>query len=230
MTAVERPPLRFWEFLDRGLLHDLGIPALVASLVLFVCAMTLLGANISEMRTGYARVQRSNTALLQLAIINTDILRVEMIVRGYALSGDPVYLTWQKMATDAEHGRMASFDTLFVDNPAQKANVVTLKALLKTHDAYFGGLARRVTTDQAAVTAEIVAYGKKATRRSIENLLVVMRNDQMRHLAEQQHEAETRVVGAYRYAIGISILALLLGAFGFAIIIHDRRADRRSPR
>jgi hypothetical protein len=83
-----------------------------------------------------------------------------------------------------------------------------------------------VLTERAAVTAEIVEYGKKAKRKSIEELLVAMRDDQMRVLAEQQHEAETRVVDAYRYAIGISIVALLLGALGFVIVIHDRRSVR----
>ena len=232
MTAVERPrpPLRLWEFIDRGLLHELGIPALVASLVLFVCAMTLSEANISEMRSGYARVQQTNEALLQIAMVNNDILRDDMVVRGFALSGDPIYLKWQKMAKDSMRTRLGTLEKLLADDPDLRVDIVALKELVAAHIAYFDRLSQMVPTDRDRVIAEIVDYGKKVKRRPIETLLVDMRNDETRRLSELQYDAEMRVVGAYRYAIAISSLALLLGAFGFALVIHDRRAGRRSTR
>jgi len=228
MTVVERsrPPLRLGEFLDRGFLRELGIPALVASLVLFVCAMTLLGANISEMRAGYARVQQTNEVLLQIAMTNNDILRDDMVVRGYALSGDPIYLKWQKMAKDAMRTRLVSLDKLLADDPDQHAEMQVLKKMVDSHIAYFDRLAGLVPTDRSQVIAEIVDYGKKVKRGPIENMLAHLRIDETQRLAERQSDAEMRVVGAYRYAIAISVVALLLGAFGFAILIHSRRSAR----
>ena len=217
---------RFWEFLDRGLFHDLGVPALVASLVLFVSALTLLGANVSELRASYARVHQANEALLQMATINADILRIEMTVRGYALSGDPQYIVWQKMAADALDGRLAKLEVLVADDNDERTDIAALKKLLQSHRAYFESMARLVPTDRSRVVVEMVDYSKKVKRRPIENLLSDMRVDEARVLAREEQEAEVRVVNAYRYAIGISTVALLLGAIGFALILHDRRSAR----
>lgn len=227
MTIAANRQTRFWEFLDQGLFQELGIPVLIVSLVLFVSAMTLLGANVSELRSGYARVQQTNAALLQIANLNNDILRDDMIVRGYALSGDPIYLTWQTMAKKAMNARLVALDKLLADDPDQHAEMQELKELVAAHIATFDRLAGLVPTDRARVIAEIVDYGKKVKRRPIENMLAHLRGDQSERLAERQSGAETRVVNAYRYAIGISSLALLLGAIGFALVIHDRRAGRR---
>ncbi len=226
MSIARHSHRRFWDFLDQGLFRELGIPALVVSLVLFVSAMTLLGANVSELRTGYGRVQQTNEALLQIAMVNADILRIEMTVRGYALSGDPDYLTWQKMATDGMRTRLDALAKLVHDDPDEQADIVALNKLLVAHNAYFDRMAKLVPTDKAQVVAEMVDYSKKVKRRPIENLLADMRTDEARRLTEQEHQAETRVISAYRYAIGISSLALLLGGFGFALILHDRRRRR----
>ncbi len=227
MSMAGQRQARFWEFLERGGFQELGVPTLVVSLVLFVSAMTLLGANVSELRSGYARVQQTNAVLLEIAMVNADILRVEMTVRGYALSGDPNYLTWLKMEKGAQHSRVVTLDKLIGDDPDERADIALLTKLLDAHAAYFQRMAQLVPTDRERVIAEMVDYSKKVKRRPIENLLVDMRNDETRRLAEQQHEAERRVVSAYHYAIGISSLALLLGAIGFALVIRDRRAGRR---
>lgn len=225
MAAGKR--IRFWDFLERGLLRELGVPALAASLVLFVSAMTLLGANVSALRSAYAQVQTTNQALLEMAMMNSDILRIEMTVRGYALSGDPDYLVWQKMSEDTIDTRIATFDKLVRDDPDELRDVTKLKTLLASHRAYFRAMAQMVPTNRDRVVAEMVDYSKKVKRRPIEALLSDMRDDETRRLATQQHEAETRVVAAYRYAIGLSSIALLLGAIGFALILSDRRAGRR---
>jgi CHASE3 domain sensor protein len=105
-----------------------------------------------------------------------------------------------------------------------------LKKLLDAHAAYFERMAQLVPTDRNQVIAEMVDYSKKVKRRPIEDQLVDMRNDETHRLGEQQHLAETRAVNAYRYAIGISTLALLLGAIGFALVIRDRRTGRSDGR
>lgn len=225
MWAIDqqRPSRRLRDLIEHGFFHELGIPALVASLVLFVCAMTLLGANVSELRAAYARVQQTNEALLQIATINTDMLRVEMVVRGYALSGDPVYLAWLKESRSHVGTRLRTLHAMVQDDAVLAQKSTRLQSLLNQHGDYFDHLAKRVVPEREAVIAEIVDYGKKVKRRPIEDQFTALRNDLMRILADKQHETEARVVGAYRYAIGISTIALLLGAFGFAIVIHDRR-------
>jgi len=227
MTFDRNHRSRLWEFLEHGLLSELGVPALIVSLVLFTSAMVLLGANLSELRTGYARLQRSNEALVQLAMVNTDILRVEMTARGYVLSGDPAYLVWLKMARDGVHQRLGTLDAVFSDDEDQRGDARMLRRLVDAQNDYFESLTRRMAGEREAVIAEIVDYSKKVKRRPIENLLTDLRGDELREIAVRQVEAERRVVGAYRYAIGISSLALIFGALGFALILHDRRTRRR---
>lgn len=217
---------RIGEFLDQGLFRELGVPALAVSLVLFVSAMTLLGANLSELRASNGRVQQTNEVILQLAMVNTDILRIEMTVRGYALSGDPDYFTWLKMAEEADRARLDALEKEASGDADERSDVTTLKRLLAAQSAYFNQLIQRLATDRAGVIAEIVDYSKKVKRRPIENLLANMRDDQMRRLREQQQVAEDRVVDAYRYAIAISSLALVFGAAGFALILSARRRQR----
>lgn len=223
MTMLATPRSRFWDVLDAGILREMGLPMLVVSFVLFVSAMTLLSANVSELRQGYVRVQQSNEALLELESVNNDILRIEMTVRGYILSGDPIYLTWKQLGTSAMHDRVATFDSVFGRDPDQMANVKKLRALLIEHGAFFDSLAKRVPTDRERVIAEIVAYGRRIGRRNIENQLLMMRAREMKELGQQEVLSETRVVNAYRYAIGMSAAALLLAGLGFALLVHDRR-------
>jgi CHASE3 domain sensor protein len=224
MPQAAKP--RIWEFLDQGLFRDLGVPALVASLVLFVSAMTLLGTNVSELRAGYSRVHQTNDALVQIAMINSGILRIEMTVRGYALSGDPDYLKWQKMSENELDQRVAALAKAVAGDPDERKEVAELKSLLVAHHAYFRDMAKLSTTDRDRVIAEMVDYSKKVKRRPIEALLADMRDDETRRLAEQERVAERRVVSAYRYAIAIASIALMLGGIGFALILHDRRARR----
>jgi|GEM_PF-1260785 len=222
--SLAAPRARAWDILEAGILREMGLPMLVVSLVLFVSAMTLLGANVSEMRRGYARVQQANEALLELETVNNDILRIEMTVRGYALSGDPIYLTWKQMAESGLHDRVAVFDTTFGEN--QHANVANLKHLLAEHCYFFDRLAERVPNEREAVVAAVVAYGKKVGRKGIEDLLVAMRSVEVKKLAQEQVLAENRVINAYCYAIGMSAAALLFAGFGFALLAHDRRGRR----
>lgn len=230
MSFVAPPPRRFMDTIESGLLRELGLPTLIVSLVLFVSAMMLLGANVSELRRGYARVQHSNEALLALETVENDILRVEMTLRGYILSGDPIYLTWKEMGEAQMNDQLSTVDTLIANDPVQRGNLKQLKQMLAEHCSYFEKLAKRVPTERDKVVAEIVSYSRHAGRHGIENLIVAMRASETRQLAIDQLAAENRVVSAYRYAIGMSLAALILAAIGFSLLLHDRRAARRNSR
>jgi CHASE3 domain. len=218
---------RLLDFLEAGFLRELGLPTLVVSLVLFVSAMTLLGANVSELRRSYARMQQYNETLIELEAVDNDILRVEMTVRGYILSGDPIFLTWKQMGSARLADRLSAITASFSGDPVQRANAEKLKKLLSEHGALFDNLAKRAANDRDQVVGEIVAYGRRVGRRDIENMVVTMRTRAMKELAEEQLKAETRVVNAYRYAIGMSSAALILAGIGFGLLMHDRKLARR---
>jgi len=221
--ADHRPRTRFWEFLEVGLLQQIGFPLLTVSLVLFVGAMVLMGANVSEMHRSYARVQRVNDSLLQIAMVNADILRSEMIVRGYALSGDPVYVTWKDQAERNLRNRLAALSVTFSGEPAEESQFEQLRAMLREHSATWDRLMRLVPVDRQRVVEEMVAYGKSARRAPIERLLSRLRTQETALLEQRQLLAEDQVASAYRSAVGISTLALILGSLGFAFVMQSRR-------
>jgi len=226
-TVGQRPRGRFWDVLEHGLLRGIGFPLLIVSLVMFVAAMVLLGANVSEVHRSYARVQRVNDALIQIAMVNADMLRSEMIVRGYALSDDPVYLIWQDEAKTNLRKRLAALAAAFSGQAVQQADLERLRAMLHDHDATWDRLMRLVPVDKARVVSEMVAYGKAARRTPIERLLVKLQEDEDKLLERHQRLAEDQVAGAYRSAVGFSVLALIFGALGFAFVLQGRRRQRR---
>lgn len=227
MVSRHVPP-RFWSVVRTAVIGDMGIPLLIVSLVLFVSAMVLLGANLSELRKSYTRMQSANEALVQIAMVNTDILRIEMIVRGYALVPDPLYRLWQDEAEGNEIARVAALTKTVAGDPVQEASARRLSALLAQHRAVFNGLMARLPAEKDGVGEDILQYGKQWKRGPIEMLLGDMRAEQTRHLAAAHIEAEARVLRAYRDAFAIAGLALLLGALGFALLLHGRRTARRA--
>jgi CHASE3 domain sensor protein len=224
VTMQPRPRL---SLLNPGLLKEIGLPALMVSLVLFVSAMALLGANVSEMRNSYSRVQRVNETLIQIAMVNADMLRAEMIVRGYALSGDPVYLVWKDEADGNLRKRLAALGKMFADEPAQRTDLSRLRVLLREHAGTLDNLVNMIPTDKVLVTAKIVEYGKAARRVPIEKLLLTMSARENRLLEKRQRSAEALVEEAYHSAVAISGVALILGAFGFAFVFQGARLERR---
>lgn len=227
MRFAGRLRARLIEIVETGLLRELGLPALAVSLVMFVSAMTLLSANVSELRHSYANMQRSSEALLVLETIANDVLRVEMTVRGYLLSGDEVYLTWKDLGAARMHDQLQTAANLLNDDSKQRDNLNKLSALLAGHCAYFDALAKRAPRERETVIAEIVAYGRRVGRRPIELQIAAMRSREIKELALEQRQAEKRVVGAYHSALGLSAAALLFAGIGFSLLVHDRRHKRQ---
>jgi CHASE3 domain sensor protein len=213
--------------INAGLFRDLGLPGLMASLVLFVSAMTLLGTNLSELRASYVRVRQTNEALLQIATINTTVLRVELAARGYIVSGDPEFVRRQALAHHSLQMQLVKLDEIVGADAHEHQDVVMLTKLLNEHGAYFEDLTKQVVTDRAQAIAKMLDYSRTMKRRPIDNLLAHLRNDETVRLVDLERNAERRVLLAYRCAIAISAIALMLGGFGFAMILQDRHTRRR---
>jgi CHASE3 domain sensor protein len=221
---MSRTPSKFRDFLERAGLRDVGVPTLLAAVVLFVTAMTMLSANVSAVRESYGRVQRSNSVLLDIAEINTLVMGIDMTVRGYALTDNPDFLVYEADNRDRLGIRIDHLASLASDDPAQRARIAKLRALVARHVEVFAQLSSLGPGHAKEVAAVIVDPEKRKIRYAAQNTLTAMHDGEMKRLAARQQAAEHQVSHAFYLALGIIAFAFVAGGVGFALTLFGRRA------
>ena len=220
---MPRTPSKFRDFLERAGLRDVGVPTLLAAVVLFVSAMTMLGANVSAVRESYGRVQRSNSALLDMAEINTLVMGIDMCVRGYALTDNPDFLVFE---ADNRHRLGIAIDKLAFqesDNAAQAASIAKLRTLVVRQEALFSQLSSLGPGHAKEVAAAIVDPEKRKIRYAAQDTLTVLHDGETKLLIARQQAAERQVSRTFYLALGIVALAFIAGTIGFALTFFGHR-------
>jgi CHASE3 domain sensor protein len=211
-------------FLERAGLRELGLPMLIAAVVLFVAAMAMLGANVSALRESYSRVQRSNSVLLELAEINTLVMGIDMSVRGYALTDNPDFLVYEadnRRRLGYAIDNLASFASA---DPEQSARIARLRTLVAQHEAVFAQLSSLGPGHAKEVATAIADPAKRKIRYAVQNALTDIHNDEVKLLATRQQMVERQVSHTFNLAVGIIAFAFMAGTVGFALTLHGRRA------
>jgi CHASE3 domain sensor protein len=128
-------------------LSEMGKAMLVAGLALLVATGVLLVSAERDLRKSNAAVQRTNSALLQLAEIKSLVIGVDYSARGYALTGEKLFL-------DHEYEKQRDL----------KLGIAELSRLANSHRA--GDIARlsHLTDRHAAVYAQFVKNGAGDTK------------------------------------------------------------------
>ena len=217
----------FWRLqilAHRGYLRQIGTPTLIGSIVLLISALLLLGANVSALRNSFAWVQRTDDVLVQLAAVETRLVANELTVRGYALTDDPIFLTYQKN----EQGQMAmairKLAVLIADEPSQKNRFAALRSLVDKRMAHFARLTSLGPGHAQEVAVAIRDPQKRTVMRAARGQAITMRNEELKLLANRQAAVAEQSTRAYELAIGIVLLAFVFGGLGlaFAQIGRDR--------
>ena len=211
------------DFLAHARLREVGLPMLIAAVVLFAAALAMLGANVSAVRASYRSVQRSNSILLELAEINTLVMGVDMTVRGYALTDNPKFLDYhadnrRRLGYAIEN--LASFVAV---EPEQSVRMAELRALVAKHEAVFSQLSSLGPGHAKDVAAAISDPEKRKVRYAVQDLLKTIHNDEVKLLATRQQVAERQVSYTFNLAVGIIAFAFLAGMAGFALTLHNRQ-------
>ena len=198
---------------DDSVFHDLGIAALLAATVLFVSAMGLLGANISQLRDSYARVQSSDTALQELSDVHTQVLQIEMTIRGYLLSGDRDFLAWGEKNHENLSRSMKDLNAMFAHDPVQAAHLEKLHAVMREYQAKFASVTD-LPRDQAVAT--VIRIARSNPRAPLVQVLDTMQRAEKERLAQRLRNATDNVRNAAMLAFGIIVLAVVAGGLGLA--------------
>jgi len=114
---------------------EMGKALFVAGLSLLVAAAVLLFTAESDLRKAHTAVQRTNTALLQLAEISSLIIGVDYSARGYALTGEKLFLDHEnEKQRDLKAGLQKLAD---LTDPEQSAAIAQLSRLVDQHAAVY---------------------------------------------------------------------------------------------
>jgi CHASE3 domain sensor protein len=204
-------------------LRELGIAGLLTAVVLFASGMVLLGANLSQLRETYARVQNANATLLELSAVHTEVLQIELTIRGYLLSGDPTFLGWGDKNREQLEQSMNHLGQLYAGDPQHAGDIGKLRAVLAEYRAKFADIAQ-TPRDQA--TARVVTLARANVRAPLVRTLAAMQAVEKKHLAEQVQMADEKVRGANFLGFGIIGLAVLVGALGLGFTVACRRGPK----
>lgn len=215
---------KFRDFLEHAGVHDIGVPMLLAAVVLLAAAMAMLGANVSAVRDNYRWVQRSNNALVAIAEINTLVIGVDMCARGYALTDDPKFLDYEDKNRHDLDREINFFAAITSGDPGQSANISKLRALVAKQEALFSQLASLGPGHAKDVATVIVDPVKRKIRYAAQDLMTAMHAAEVELLSTRQKAAESQVSYTFYLALGIVALAFAAGALGLALTLFGRRA------
>jgi CHASE3 domain sensor protein len=194
--------------------------------VLLLSAAKLLGDSVSALRETYSSVQTSNSALLDIAEINTLIMGIDMSVRGYALTDNPVFRRYERNNRERLDITINRLTRLASSN--QSANIAHLRALVAKQEALFLQLVNLGPGHAKEVAAAIVDPEKRKIRYAAQDTLTAIHAGEMKLLSERQQAVERQVSRTFFLALGIAVFAFVAGVLGVALTFFSRR-QRPAP-
>lgn len=194
----------------------------LVAVTLLVSGMILLGVNLKSLRTSFDWVEHSNTVLLQIADIDAKLVGVEMTVRGYALTDDPIFLRYQKYERDHVKLAMDKLATLMVDEAAQARRLENLRATIAKRLALYAHLSGLGPGHAKDVATAITDPAKRRDMLDARLSLNALRDAELQLLTEREKTAADDASRAYDLAVGIVTIAFLLGGLGFTLSTYGR--------
>ncbi len=198
----------------RGHLHDMGLPILFGAVVLLVSATMLLAANISALRGNLARIDHSQQVLNQISKLEVERLGLELAVRGYALTGDKLFLQIQHEGNVRRAAALANMERLTASEPTRAPQYRKLMRDITNHAAIFDKLTDPGPDRTGIVVRAILDPKLRAMKYGIRDELAYLRAAEMRDLGVRQRDVTNQLARAFFLAVGIILAAFLLGGVG----------------
>jgi len=195
-------------------LRELGLPILFGAVVLLGSATLLLLANISALRGNLASVEHAQNMVVQIAAVQAGIIGDEMTVRGYALTGDPLFLGYQANERAKTVQAEKELLKLAEDEPENAAEFARLKRLIDQHMRNYATLTRHGSQTAAVVAKAIVDPAIRANMAESRLMLAGIRNRQLQSLYNRQRQMTDQITQAFLLASGIIVAAFVLGCIG----------------
>jgi CHASE3 domain sensor protein len=201
----------------RGILRELGLPALFGAAVLFFSATLLLGVNISAMRANLTWIEHAQNILLEISIAEAGVVGDELTVRSYALTGDPRFLRYQTAERNKLTKSIARLKTLAAVEPREAERMRKIHGYVLEHMALYASITG-MGPDKASIVGKVINDdSKRKIMFTLRGALALYRADEMRILSERQRNLTQQLSQAFVLAIGIIVAAFVLGGVGLLI-------------
>jgi CHASE3 domain sensor protein len=184
------------------------------AIVLLVSATLLLSANISALRGSLARMDHSQKVLNTISELETGLLGEEMIVRGYALTGDASFLRMQAAGARNRDAARIELTRLMTAEPERAAQARRVMDDIARHVEIFGNLSGNGPDKAIVVARAIVDPGVRDNMRRVRTGLRQLRAAELNDLSAHQRDITGQLGRAFFLAIGIIITAFVLGGIG----------------
>lgn len=195
-------------------LRELGLPTLFGAVVLLGSATLLLFANITALKANLRSMEHSQKVLTQIAELETGILGDELTVRGYALTGDPQFLYYQKRERGKANKAMAELLRLSADEPEHASEYQRVMQDVAWHGDAFQKLSGSGPDKSQVVARAIVDPTIRANMKKTRLGLAALRNQELQDLGDRQRQMTDQISRAFFLAVGIILAAFGLGGVG----------------
>jgi signal transduction histidine kinase len=208
--------------------------ALAAGLVILCAIAGLASVSMSRLSGTAASVERTHRMLRTLEETYSQIADAETGSRGYALTGDTLYLDPYEAARGTIADQLRELRALTADNPRQRALFGALEVLVQRR---FAAIRRTVdlrrTEGLAAAVANIRTGRGKALMDSIRVVIDRLESQEEALLADRSRRERASVRGV-TLVIGLGLsVALAISLLATAVVRREltaRAADERALR
>ena len=208
--------------LHRGHLHSFAMQIIAVAVVLLLSALMLLSVNVTKLQESFNWVQRSDNILMQLSQVELRLAGNESAVRGYALTDDPVFVTYQDNEVRQLWGAIDKLASEVRDEPDNQARYLRLREVVKKRLyilAYLMGIGPHNTQEVAdAIRAPAYLTVISAEHAQLDEF----RANELKVLNQRQAAAAGQAKQTYEFAISIVVVSFVFAALGIAFAMFGR--------
>ncbi len=207
-------------------LSEMSKAVLVAGLALVAASAVLLVSAEHDLRRNNTAVQRSNAALLELAEINSLVIGVDFSARGYALTGEKLFLDHE--SAKQRDLKLGLAELTRLAEPKQADDIARLTRLIDRHAAVYAKFVKLGPGHAKEMAALITNPGERQKRYDALKALQSLRGTLMADLLHHQAVAEQQQ--RFTLILTFAIVAIaFLGSFLEVVVktVFIRRRRRR---
>lgn len=220
MNQVSGPRYSIGNFNYRHSLSLLAVGA-ISSMGLLAVSVAVALHNTHKLHEEANWVQHTNEVLISLENILSIANNGESGVRGYAITGQPIYLDTYRAALENINKQADLIAHLTSDNPRQQARIPELRQRISSKLESMNQMIAARRDNASKEVAELMLQGQpQATLTALQATVAEMVQEEQNLLRERKRETEK----TYRVAILTSSLSglLALGATGAFILMLRR--------
>lgn len=212
----------FWQTLkyhaQAGHLRKAGSEMLIGAVAMLIAGMLLMGANLSDIHHIGLTSLRSSDALTELAVVDNEILGIELAMRSYAIKPRKVYSDSFDNRAVRINGSLDKLQHYLADQPVEAERLSRLKAYVGARINLYSLLMAQTDTPQPQVADTVTDLNLRTERQNAQQILEEIRNDAVIRVAGCQLATERKVRQTFMLLVGVVSFAFSLAAIGFLLL------------